>query len=275
MGSKNVLLLTLNDGGDKFLYYRTKEAQLIKTSSNKTKLPRASAAHQFMKQTYQAEVKELRDQKAQLREEIQGLTGQRDEILNEMQILSVRNMELGTMNDTLASEQSWQPDSKPCSGYASSVKSASGIIGSFTEKIRRPRAGSSSEPNPLAGGNNSPSSISLRLSTSDDLDEETMAWRNNWRKSTKSTGVGAMIGKLLETTLSSGANLEVPQTQALSWQSQDEWEGRSSGQHYFVLYNFVRPVRCNGCEEMIWGREFKCQCKFPGHVFITLFIRNI
>ncbi|KAF8953357.1 hypothetical protein BGZ52_012136 [Haplosporangium bisporale] len=248
----------------------TKEAKLLKISNNKTKLPRASAAHLFMKRTYQAEVKELRDQKVQLREEIQGLTGQRDEILNEMQILSVRNMEL--MNDTLASEQPWQPDSKPRSGYASSVKSASDIISSFTEKIRRPRAGSSSESNPLAGGNNSRSSISSRLSTSDDLDEETMAWRNNRRKSTKSTGVGAMIGKLLESTSSSGANLEVSQTQALLRQSQDEGEGRSSGQHYFVLYNFVRPVRCNGCEEMLWGREFKCQyCGYQSHGKCTQF----
>ncbi|KAG0040647.1 hypothetical protein BGZ82_000068 [Podila clonocystis] len=242
----------------------SKEVELTESNSE-VELPRSSTAHNFMKQTYQAEVKELQDQKALLREEIQGLTGQRDEILNEMQILSVRNMDLSTMNDTLVTEQPWQPESKPRPGYASSVKSTSGIISSFTEKLRRPRQTESpNESNSWTAGNSNRSSISLRLSTSDGLDEETVARKNNWRKSTKPTGVGAMLGKLLETS-TAGSNLEVPPAQAISRQSQDE-EGRSSGQHYFVLYNFVRPVRCSSCEDMIWGREYKCQyCGYQSH----------
>ncbi|KAF9333243.1 hypothetical protein BG006_003880, partial [Podila minutissima] len=233
-----------------------KEVELTE-SNYETELPRSSTAHNFLKQTYQAEVKELQDQKALLREEIQGLTGRRDEILNEMQILNVQNMNLSTMNDTLASEQPWQPDSKPRPGYASSVKSTSGIIGSFAEKMWRPRQTESpNESNSWPVGNSNRSSTSLRTSTSD-LDEETTARRNSWRKSAKSTGVGAMFGKLLETS-TAGLNLEAPPNQGLSRQSQDE-EGRSSGQHYFVLYNFVRPVRCCGCDEKIWGREYRCQ----------------
>ncbi|KAG0089642.1 hypothetical protein BGZ92_004478 [Podila epicladia] len=218
-----------------------------------------------MKQTYQEEVKELQDQKALLRKEIQGLTERRDEILNEMQILSVRNMDLSTMNDTFVSEQPWQPESKPRPGYASSIKSTSGIMSSFAEKMRRPRQSeSSNESNSWNVGNSNRSSISLRLSTSDDLDEETTARRNSWRKSTKATGVGAIFGKMLETS-TAGSNQEAPPTQGLSRQSQDE-EGRSSGQHYFVLFNFVRPVRCSGCDEKIWGREYKCRyCVYQSH----------
>ncbi|KAF9317025.1 hypothetical protein BG003_001299 [Podila horticola] len=241
-----------------------KEIELVE-SNNEAELPRSSTAHKFMKQTYQAEVKELQDQKVQLWEEIQGLTGQRDEILNEMQILSARNMDLLNMHDTIASEQPWQPESKPRPGSASSVKSTSGIIGSFTEKIRRPRQTESpSESDSWAAGNNNRSSISLRLSTSDDQEEETMSRRNTWRKSIKLTGVGAMFGNLLDTS-TAGSNLEVLPTQAVPRQSQDE-EGRSSGQHYFFLYNFVRPVRCSGCEDVIWGREYKCQyCGYQSH----------
>ncbi|KAG0353469.1 hypothetical protein BG005_007258 [Podila minutissima] len=176
-----------------------KEVELTE-SNYEAELPRSSTAHNFVKQTYQAEVKELQDQKALLREEIQGLTGRRDEILNEMQILSVRNMDLSTMNDTLASEQPWQPDSKSRPGSASSVKSTSGIIGSFAEKMWRPRQTESpNEPNSWPVVDSNRSSISLRLSTSD-LDEETTARRNSWRKSARSIGVGAMLGKLLETS---------------------------------------------------------------------------
>ncbi|KAG0204110.1 hypothetical protein BGX28_003871, partial [Mortierella sp. GBA30] len=269
--------------------------------------PRMSTNHDFMKQAYLVEVKALQEQKERLQRDIQVFVEQRDGVLNEMQILSVRNAELSTINNDMMREMQGRMDIKP--------PTANGMLSSLTEKIRRQRQMSGGNQHDmkngrLLGSNESTHSFNSNLSDDnsryratgehivqkarrEDRQEDifgediVVPKKFNWKKGTTNTvkTVGAMFGKLLVENANS--NLDVPSgkngplysdsgssngmilppTRPFTNNSETRsLNGRSTEQHYFVQYNFVRPTRCECCEDKIWGREYKCRnCGFQVH----------
>ncbi|KAG0039565.1 hypothetical protein BGZ82_007673 [Podila clonocystis] len=289
--------------------------------------PRMSTSHDFMKQAYQVEVKALQEQKEKLQKDIQMFVEQREGVLNEMQILSVRNAELSTMNNDMMREMQGRMDTKP-SGPPPSMSSTSnngGMLQSFTDKIRRQRQHSGGNQhelraNHIAGSNDS--TYSFTSTGSDDRNgrqgsgetvykarkEERKEERQedifgeeiiqpkkfNWKKGTTNTvkNVGAMFGKLLVES-PGGNTLEVPNGRGPSSGSDRQMlsdNGSSNGQilpprsfssssetrslngsryseqHYFIQHNYIRPTRCEYCDDKMWGREYKCRnCGFQIH----------
>ncbi|KAF9403947.1 hypothetical protein BGZ94_004443 [Podila epigama] len=293
--------------------------------------PRMSTSHDFMKQAYQVEVKALQEQKEKLQREIQMFVDQRDGVLNEMQILSVRNAELSTINNDMMREMQGRSGPPPA---MSSNSNNGGMLQSFTDKIRRQRqlsGGNQSDlrANHIAGSNDS--TYSFTSTGSDDrsgrqnsgetvhrarkeehqedvFGEDIVTPKKfNWKKGTTNTvnstvntvkNVGAMFGKLLVDGQSS-SNLEVPNNRkeggsggsthgdrhllsdtgssnsqilppSRSFTSNSETRSlngsRPSEQHYFIQHNYIRPTRCEYCDDKMWGREYKCKnCGFQIH----------
>ncbi|KAF9184750.1 hypothetical protein BGZ51_003153 [Haplosporangium sp. Z 767] len=274
--------------------------------------PRLSTNHEFMKQAYQVEVKALQEQKERLQQEIRGYVEQRDGVLDEMQILSVRNAELSTINNDMMREMQGRN-----AKHAPSAPSATyngGMLQNFTGKMRRQRqpSGGSQQELKVAGSNDSThsfmssnsdegsrnhhgSSRSKNERTEDIFGEEIITPKKfNWKKGTMntvSTGVntvktvGAMFGKLLVEGPSTGMEAPnnkvaplvsdngssngqiLPPTRPFSNSSETRsLNGRFTEQHSFIQYNYLKPTRCECCEEKIWGREYRCRgCGFQVH----------
>ncbi|KAF9204025.1 hypothetical protein BGZ49_005764, partial [Haplosporangium sp. Z 27] len=272
---------------------KTKEEDLVNNHTKQQSLPiqtpRMSTTHEFMKQAYLVEVKALQEQKEKLQKEIQLFMEQREAILNEMQILSVRNAELSTINNDMIKDMQGRMDLKPTS--ASNNKS-------WSDKIRRQRQ--------LSGGNqqdlknhrpleSSDSVLSFNSALSDENSKGHHAGdheeyeieivtpkRFNWKKGTTNTvkTVGAMFGKLLvdgqASHLESSKNghmqtdsngLGVPTSRTFTNSSETRsLNGKYSEQHQFILHNYVRPARCEYCDDKLWGREYRCHsCGFHIH----------
>ncbi|KAF9127539.1 hypothetical protein BGW39_005806 [Mortierella sp. 14UC] len=270
--------------------------------------PRLSTNHDFMKQAYLMEVRALQEQKERLRRDIQLYVDQRDGVLDEMQILSVRNAELSTINNDMMREMQERMDNKPAITVPNN-----GMLQSFTGKIRRQRQMSGGNQSDLRGGalrGSGESTHSLTSTLSDDqtksrLVADSMRGRReergddstedgaatpkkfNWKKGTTNTvkSVGAMFGKLL--VEASNSSLEVPNTKLRQTLSESgsvnslllaptrtfsngsdtrSLSGISMEQHIFIQHNFVRPSRCEACDDKLWGREYRCRsCAFHIH----------
>ncbi|KAG0044872.1 hypothetical protein BGZ83_009847 [Gryganskiella cystojenkinii] len=271
--------------------------------------PRFSTSHDFMKQAYQTEVKALQDEKEKLQHDIQLYAAQRDGVLDEMQILSVRNAELSTINNDMMREMQGRSD-----GKLKATTPNNGMLQSFmATKIRRQRQHSGGNQNELKVGHvlgSSESTHSFSSSHSEDRgrypDEHSLQKARkedrsedifgedvvtpkkfNWKKGTTNTvkSVGAMFGKLLVEGAPS-SSLEVPHSRggqllsdsssanglvlgAKSLSSNSETRSlseRSMEQHNFFQHNYVRRTQCDGCDDKIWGREYKCRnCGFQVH----------
>ncbi|KAG0274805.1 hypothetical protein BGZ95_009440 [Linnemannia exigua] len=197
--------------------------------------PRLSTNHEFMKQAYLMEVRTLQEQKERLQRDIRLHVDQRDGVLNEMQILSVRNAELSTINNDMMREMQERMENKP-----TTTPPNNGMLQSFTDKIRRQRQMSGGNQSDLRSGvlhGSGESTHSFTSTLSDDqiknrlvgdpinlsarreeggednIVEGTAAPKKfNWKKGTTNTvkSVGAMFGKLL--VEGSNSNLEVPNT---------------------------------------------------------------
>ncbi|KAG0271431.1 hypothetical protein BGZ95_000757 [Linnemannia exigua] len=279
---------------------------------------RMSTSHDLMKQSYQVEVKALQDQKELLQQEIQAFVEQRDRVLDEMQILSVRNAELSTINNDMMRELQGRKDAKAAPAAPSSSFNAS-MLTSFTGKMRRQRqmsGGNQQElkaQNLVAGSNESTLSF---VSTSSDgasrsqqgsknrkeerqediFGEEIIAPKKfNWKKGTMNTmntsvntvkNVGAMFGKLLvegpgvQDTSANGraaplmlsdngsSNGQIlPPTRSFSAGSDNRsLNGQFTEQHSFILNNYIKPTRCDCCDDKMWGREYRCRgCGYQTH----------
>jgi len=269
-----------------------------------------------MKQSYQVEVKALQDQKEQLQVEIQHFVEQRDRVLDEMQILSVRNAELSTINNDMMREMQGRKDAKAAPAAPSSSFNAN-MLSSFTGKMRRQRqmsGGSQQElkAQNLADGSNE-STLSFVSTNSDGaasrsqqgsksrkeerqediFGEEIVAHKKfNWKKGTINTmntgvstvkNVGAMFGKLLvegaggqEVPLSSSGKAAptmmsdngssngqiLPPTRSFSGGSDSRsLNGQFTEQHFFIQHNYIKPTRCDCCDDKMWGREYRCRGK--------------
>ncbi|KAF9541217.1 hypothetical protein EC957_003293 [Mortierella hygrophila] len=278
---------------------------------------RLSTSHDLMKQSYQVEVKALQDQKELLQQEIHAFVETRDRVLDEMQILSVRNAELSTINNDMMRELQGRKDSKA----APAAPSSSFNLTSFTGKMRRQRqmsGGNQQElkaQNLVAGSNESTLSF---VSTNSDgassrsqqglkskkedrqediFGEEIVAPKKfNWKKGTINTmntsvntvkTVGAMFGKLLvegptvqdasaangrgvPTMLSDNGSSNgqiLPPTRSFSAGSDSRsLNGQYTEQHFFIQHNYMKPTRCDCCDDKMWGREYKCRgCGFQIH----------
>ncbi|KAF9937846.1 hypothetical protein BGZ67_000788 [Mortierella alpina] len=275
--------------------------------------PRMSTNHEFMKQAYQGEVKALQEQKERLQLEIQAFVEQRDSVLDEMQVLSVRNAELSTINNDMMREMQGR------SSKSTPAATASGsMLSSFTGKMRKTRqpSGGHQEANksggpPVAGSGDSTLSFtshhsdesrsqhgvasrSRRDEVQEDLfgEEQVTPKKFNWKKGTMNTmnsgvkNVGAMFGKLLvenpshslevpgsrngpmysDNGSSNGQVLPPTSRSASSSSETRSFNGRFPEQHFFVQYNYLKPTRCECCDDKIWGREYRCRgCGFQVH----------
>ncbi|KAF9925832.1 hypothetical protein FBU30_004452 [Linnemannia zychae] len=302
-----------------------KEEELAANSSDSLKPRpvthsfRMSTSHDLMKQSYQLEVKALQDQKELLQQEIRHFVEQRDRILDEMQILSVRNAELSTINNDMMREMQGRKDkdAKAAPAAPSSSFNAS-MLTSFTGKMRRQRqmsGGNNQElkaQNLVAGSNESTLSF---VSTNSDgsrsqqgskarkderqediFGEEIVTPKKfNWKKGTINTmnssvntvkHVGAMFGKLLVEAPAgqdvSSANGKAPTMMSDNGSSNGQilppsrsfsagsdnrsLNGQYAEQHFFIQHNYIKPTRCDCCDDKIWGREYKCRgCGFQVH----------
>ncbi|KAG0316450.1 hypothetical protein BGZ99_006907 [Dissophora globulifera] len=267
--------------------------------------PRLSTGHDLMKQAYQVEVKALQEQKERLQRELQAYMDQRDGILDEMQILSVRNAELSTINNDMMREMHERKDTKP-QPAAAAPSAGGGMLQSFSGKMRKQRQPSGGNQQELkapqlAVARSSDSTYSFNSTISDDpsrfgstnkqediqediFGEEIIAPKKfNWKKGTINTlytgvstvkSVGAMFGKLIvegpnygpEATPSSrGSNdagsghgqILPPRSYSINSDT-GSLHGRFSENHSFVQYNYAKTVRCDSCEDKLWGREYRC-----------------
>lgn len=282
-------------------------------ASPSTLNPRMSTHHEFTKQAYQGEVKALQEQKERLQLEIQAFMEQRDGVLDEMQVLSVRNAELSTINNDMMREmQGRSSKSTP----ATTASASGSMLSSFTGKMRKTRHPSGGHQEgksgaPVSGSGDSTLSFtshhsdesrsqhgvasrSRRDEVQEDIfgEEQVVPKKFNWKKGTMNTmnsgvkNVGAMFGKLLVENPSN--TLEVPgsrngqmysdngssngqvlpPTTSRSGSSSSEtrsFNGRFPEQHFFVQYNYLKPTRCECCDDKIWGREYRCRGKLQGH----------
>ncbi|KAF9949210.1 hypothetical protein BGZ72_008983 [Mortierella alpina] len=295
---------------------KVKENALANNGSGKldalpvTPNPRLSTNHEFMKQAYQGEVKALQEQKERLQLEIQAFVEQRDSVLDEMQVLSVRNAELSTINNDMMREMQGR------SSKATPAAASGSMLSSFTGKMRKTRhpSGGNQEAKPgppVAGSGDSTLSFtshhsdevrsqhgvasrSRRDEVQEDIfgEEQIAPKKFNWKKGTMNTmnsgvkNVGAMFGKLLvenpSNTLevpgsrnghmysdngSSNGQVLPPTTRSTSSSSETRsFNGRFPEQHFFVQYNYLKPTRCECCDDKIWGREYRCRgCGFQVH----------
>jgi len=71
---------------------------------------------------------------------------------------------------------------------------------------------------------------------------------------------------------SSNGGILPPTTRSLSSDSRSVNGGRFPEKHYFVQHNYIRPTRCEGCDEKMWGREYKCQGE--NSFFLSCLCRN-
>ncbi|KAK3834450.1 MAG: hypothetical protein J3R72DRAFT_372250, partial [Linnemannia gamsii] len=224
---------------------------------------RMSTSHDLMKQSYQVEVKALQDQKELLQQEIQAFVEQHDRVLDEMQILSVRNAELSTINNDMMRELQGRKDVKAAPAAPSS---------SFNAGIRKEER------------------------QEDIFGEEIVAPKKfNWKKGTMNSmntsvntvkTVGAMFGKLLvegpaaQDTSANGRAAPVmlsdngssngqilPPTRSFSAGSDNRsLNGQFTEQHSFILNNYIKPTRCDCCDDKMWGREYRCRgCGYQTH----------
>ncbi|KAF9400517.1 hypothetical protein BGX21_004106 [Mortierella sp. AD011] len=275
---------------------KTSEESLINGSNKQQSLPvqnpRMSTNHEFMKQAYLVEVKALQEQKEKLQKEIRLFMEQREAILNEMQILSVKNAELSTINNDMIKEMQGRMDLKPASATSNNV------LQSWSEKIRRQRQLSGDlKSNRHLESNESAHYFNPTLSDDnargrrlEDRGEEfyieDMATprKFNWKKGTTNTvkTVGAMFGKLGQSSTlevpnsrngqmqpdsvgSSSPNLPASRTFSNSSETRS-LNGKYTEQHQFIQHNFVRPTRCEYCDDKVWGREYRCRnCGFHIH----------
>ncbi|KAH7048208.1 hypothetical protein BKA57DRAFT_394691, partial [Linnemannia elongata] len=256
---------------------------------------RLSTSHDLMKQSYQVEVKALQDQKELLQQEIQAFVETRDRVLDEMQILSVRNAELSTINNDMMRELQGRKDAKA----APAAPSSSFNLTSFTGKMRRQRqmsGGNQQElkaQNLVAGSNESTlsfvstnsdgaSSRSQQGSKSkkedrqeDIFGEEIVAPKKfNWKKGTINTmntsDASAANGRGAPTMLSDNGSSNgqiLPPTRSFSGGSDSRsLNGQYTEQHFFIQHNYIKPTRCDCCDDKMWGREYKCRgCGFQIH----------
>jgi hypothetical protein len=222
-----------------------------------------------------------------------------------MQILSVRNAELSTINNDMMRELQGRKDAKVAPAAPSSSFNA-GMLTSFTGKMRRQRqmsGGSQQElkaQNLVAGSNESTLSF---VSTSSDgaprsqqgskgkkedrqediFGEEIVAPKKfNWKKGTINT-MNSMFGKLLVEAPGGQADAAangkaappmlsdngssngqiLPPTRSFSGGSDNRsLNGQFTEQHSFIMYNFMKPTRCDCCDDKIWGREYRCRGKY-------------
>ncbi|KAK5829319.1 hypothetical protein F5H01DRAFT_271455, partial [Linnemannia elongata] len=248
--------------------------------------------HEFMKQAYLMEVKALQEQKDRLQRDIQLYVDQRDGVLNEMQILSVRNAELSTINNDMMREMQGRMDTKP-----TATPPNNGMLQSFTGKMRRQRQMSGGNQSDLRGGallgsgesihsfnstysddqtrNRLASDPTILKARKEDMGDDnvedglTVPKKFNWKKGTTSTVKSVPNAKLGQSLSESGStnSLLLPPTRTLSNNSETRsLNGRTSEQHAFVLNNFVRPIRCDACDDKLWGREYRCRnCAFHIH----------
>lgn len=252
------------------------------------------------------EVKALQEQKDRLQRDIQLYVDQRDGVLNEMQILSVRNAELSTINNDMMREMQGRVDTKPTTTLPNN-----GMLQSFTGKIRRQRQMSGGNQSDLRGGallgsgesihsfnstlsddhtrNRLASDPTILKARKEDMGDDnaeeglTVPKKFNWKKGTTNTvkSVGAMFGKLiveapnsslevphskLGQSLSesgSASSLLLPPTRTFSNSSETRsLNGRNTEQHAFIQHNFVRPIRCDACDDKLWGREYRCRSTY-------------
>ncbi|KAF9093314.1 hypothetical protein BGX23_003482 [Mortierella sp. AD031] len=117
----------------------------------------------------------------------------------------------------------------------------------------------------------------------------------NWKKGTMNTmntgvntvkNVGAMFGKLIvegaggqEAPPANGrvapmlsdngsSNGQIlPPTRSFSAGSDSRsLNGQYTEQHFFIQHNYIKPARCDCCDDKVWGREYKCRgCGFQIH----------
>jgi len=264
-----------------------------------------------MKQAYQVEVKALQEQKERLQREIQTYVEQRDGVLDEMQILSLRNAELSTMNNDLQREME-RRDAKQLPVAAATAAGSSGMLQSFTGKMRRQRqvsGGNQQElkaPAHLTLAKSSDSTHSFNSTMSDDPlmnarkgsntkqreeiqedlfgEEIVQPKKFNWKKGAMNAlgsgagaakSMGAMFGKLIvegpgygpegatikPASDSNSANGSVlPPTRSYSVNSEtSSLNGRYTEQHSFIMHNYLKSLRCDLCDDKLWGREYRCR----------------
>ncbi|KAF9433194.1 hypothetical protein BGZ76_009766, partial [Entomortierella beljakovae] len=251
--------------------------------------PRMSTSHDLMKQAYQTEVKALQEQKERLQREIQTYVEQRDGVLDEMQILSVRNAELSTMNNDMMRgmhERGLRNSTQvvPSNSNSNNNANASSMLQNFTGKIRRGRqvsGGSHQELKAPAVARSGDSTYSFTSTNSDnqknkkeDVQEDVFGEemvtpkKFNW----KMGGMGGMFGKradggvVSDNGSSNGQILPPGRSYSINSDTGSLNGGRGMEQHYFIQYNFIKPTRCECCDDKLWGREYKCRnCGIPIH----------
>ncbi|KAG0013229.1 hypothetical protein BGZ80_011211 [Entomortierella chlamydospora] len=256
-----------SDGKDKMLH--------TPATSN----PRMSTSHDFMKQAYQTEVRALQEQKERLQREIQTYVEQRDGVLDEMQILSVRNAELSTINNDMMRELQERNQRS-----AAPPSSSSGHAGFFGGKMRRNRqvsGGNQQElkaPTITRSGDSTYSFTSTLSDTQrnkrDDIQEdifgeETAApkkftWKMGWGKRTSDTPSAhgqevPRMGSISSDTGSANGQILPPARSYSANSDTASLNGRITEQHSYVQYNFMKPTRCDCCDDKLWGREYRCR----------------
>ncbi|ORZ06336.1 Rho GTPase activation protein [Lobosporangium transversale] len=232
-----------------------------------------------------AEVKLLQEQKKYLQREVHLLLEQHDVMMSEIQNLTVRIAELSAVNnDSFKGTQ----DANPATARPNSSNS---MLQLFTEKIKREQKLSGgnhydAESGHLLSDKESILSFNLDLSPENSHDYSNRgsamdSIKDKYHEVHVDEGGGLVlrkvnkrgtpntirsVGTIFNKFLGDGSSLshENSNNAVDQLSNSDDSETRSLGElfperHYFLQHNFVRPVRCEFCENKLWGREYKCR----------------
>ncbi|KAF9566391.1 hypothetical protein EC968_003796 [Mortierella alpina] len=253
-------------------------------------------ALQEQKERLQQEIQAFVEQRDSVLDEMQVLSVRNAELstinndmMREMQGRSSKSNPSAASGSMLSSFTGKMRKTRNPSGGNQEAKSGPPIAGSGDSTLSF-----TSHHSDDARSQNGVASRSRRDDVQEDLfgEEQVTPKKFNWKKGTMNTmnsgvkNVGAMFGKLLvenpNNTLevpgnrngqmysdngSSNGQVLPPISRPGSSSSETRsFNGRFPEQHFFVQYNYLKPTRCECCDDKIWGREYRCRgCGFQVH----------
>lgn len=193
------------------------------------------------KEALSVEIQSLRTERDSLKKETDELTKTRDDVIHEMIMLNTKNAELTNMNNDLSRRVTERERE------AAAVMAGTSFLGDSTLMQRK-------------------SSESTAKVVSRDSFNGTQAPKVF--KIKKKTNVFGILGggnkKGVVVENASPYELGNPSVQSLvpGNPNSGRRQIKDHGSHAFQAMSFLRPVRCDVCQEKIWGRsELRCQGK--------------
>ncbi|KAL0087378.1 Rho GTPase activation protein [Phycomyces blakesleeanus] len=214
------------------------------------------------------EIKSLVLERDELKVDTQDLSKMRDEIIHEMVLLNTKNAELTKMNNDLSRRAI---DREQQAGHSPSPTPSTELLSPIS--MQRDSSDSSSINNQKVASRNSfngkhePKLLKIKKKGSTlfgklggkSIKSDTSIYGNDYAQSSKSILYG--MSNSSASTQSLAIDSSSRSIRHNPKPSIDSSFSYVSGPHSFQLTSFLRPVKCNACNEKMWGlHEYRCGC---------------